>query len=244
MTFSVIVIFCALATCCSALPSPGSAELWLGNGTDLFPEKEKANYSSPWEGLLVTDNTPTTEIVHTMYDSVRNVVYLSAAWAIQQVEWPRGVLTTAAIVAKRDALSGNLLGRSYGLLLLGRRLFIARKNTGEIITIDLAQNNTITVFAGFRYLAPEYSSIDRSLFITNCPKIPSATHRVSANLDTWTKVTACCSWLIQGCRRSSGSLSCQKLYRLFCRSMKHEHFASLRIVEGDSEPFSLPGPPF
>ena len=34
MIFSVIVILYA-AMCCSALPFPGSAELWLGNGTDL-----------------------------------------------------------------------------------------------------------------------------------------------------------------------------------------------------------------
>ena len=112
MTFLVIVMFYA-AACCSALPSPGSAELWLGNGTQL-----SVNDSSSVEGLVVTDNTPTSDLAHTMYDPVRNVVYLSAKWAIQQVEFPRGVLTTPAFF--KDEMS-------FGLLLLGRKLFMAHR---------------------------------------------------------------------------------------------------------------------
>ena len=110
MTFLMIFVFYA-AACCSALPSPGSAELWLGNGTEL-----SANEASSLEGLNVTDNTSTVGLVHTMYEPVRTIVYLSAGWAIQQVEWPRGVLTTAAFF--EDSMT-------YGLLLLGRTLFIA-----------------------------------------------------------------------------------------------------------------------
>ena len=159
MSFLVIVIFYA-AACCSALPSPGSAELWLGNGTQL-----SVNDSSSVEGLVVTDNTPTSDLAHTMYDPVRNVVYMSAQWAIQQVELPRGVLTTPAFFKDEMRMS-------YGLLLLGRKLFIAWFLRGQIVTMDLAQDNVITVFAGFLFL---YGTVvDRSLFITNCPKIPSA----------------------------------------------------------------------
>ena len=159
MIFSVIVILYA-AMCCSALPFPGSAELWLGNGTDL-----SVSDTSFVEGLVVTDNTSTTELIHTMYDPVRNVVYLSAKWAIQQVEWPRGVLTTAAFFKNNT---------SYGLLLLGRTLYIAWYTRGQIAAMDLASGNAITVFAGFPYLNfyGMEPTRDRSLFVTNCPKIP------------------------------------------------------------------------